>query len=151
MSRSSLPAVCYGLPMSPIPDRRAIGSIVLAIRTAQGKTQSDVAAEAGIGDAYLSLVETGKRRASRYTTIRLADALGVAADVLSGQDPPIKVLREYAELTPAQLAADLGITTGELDRLEHGLAVPTAAVAGQLRRRLGLDPNLWGPDPGDAA
>lgn len=152
MNRSSLSGVCYSLPMSsPIPDLRAIGSIVLAIRLAQGRTQVDVAEKAGIGDAYLSLVETGKRRASRFATIRLADALNVGDDVLSGQTPPIEALRRIAKLTPRRLAADLGITTAELDRLEHGLDTPTPAVAEHLRRRLGIDPNLWGPTPGDTA
>jgi transcriptional regulator with XRE-family HTH domain len=152
MNRPGLSAICYSLLMSPpIPDRRAIGAVVLAIRLAQGRTQKDVAAQAGVGDAYLSLVETGKRRASRYATIRLADALGVDADVLSGQTPPIRALREIANLAPWRLAADLGINTAKLDRLEHGLDTPSALVAERLCRRLGLDPGLWGPDPDDAA
>lgn len=51
-------------------------------RRYRGKTQSELAASAGLSAPYLSQIESGARSAAADTLKRLADALGVAVDDL---------------------------------------------------------------------
>lgn len=54
-----------------------LAKAIKLIRTASGKKQKDVAAEAGVTSNYMSLVESGKREPSLSFLKRLARILGV--------------------------------------------------------------------------
>lgn len=53
-------------------------------REHRGLKASDLAAQAGIAQAFLSQIETGKRDGTVETYRKLADALGVTLDDLAG-------------------------------------------------------------------
>lgn len=63
------------------------GRNVRAARKQQGWTQEQLAFEAGVKRAYLSEVENGQRNVSLDVVEKLAQALGIKADVLMA-DPP---------------------------------------------------------------
>lgn len=60
----------------------AIGKAIRKLRKLQGISQQDLAARADITPSFLSLVEKEKRRPSLVVTARIAEALGVSAEVL---------------------------------------------------------------------
>lgn len=62
--------------------RTLFGRNVRRLRTEQGLTQAVLAAQAGINRSYLGGVERGQRRIGIENIARLAQALGVSADVL---------------------------------------------------------------------
>jgi DNA-binding XRE family transcriptional regulator len=57
-------------------------SPVRAIRKHRGLTQADIAAAAGISQAYVAEIESGKKRGSADALSAIAKALGVPLDTL---------------------------------------------------------------------
>jgi transcriptional regulator with XRE-family HTH domain len=123
----------------PVSFPRAHGPIVRALRIAQGRQAVDLATAVGMDTAYLSRVEHGRRRPLAHWTPRLAKALGVPPEVLTGQRPVLPVLRELAGVTARQFAADTGITVAHLADLEAGHELPDPALAAVLATRLHPD------------
>lgn len=64
-------------PMSLDKTPGSIGPLVRSWRAAKGKSQLDLAIEAGISSRHLSFVETGRANPSREMVLMLAEALGV--------------------------------------------------------------------------
>lgn len=126
--------------------QRARGLIVKAIRESLDRPANRTAeAAGGLDKGYYSMIESGKRTPSREVTRRLADALGVPAEVLSGQIPAIQAIREAQGITPQQFARDIGITTGRLARLEQGSELPDPALTSVIAQRLGVAPSVVRP------
>ncbi len=71
-----------GLPLAVVERMLAGGNPVAAIRKHCGLKQKDLAERAGIGVAYLSQIETGRRRGSLDTLKALARALEVELEDL---------------------------------------------------------------------
>ncbi len=63
------------LPRSP--RHAAFGAAVRAIREEQGRSQEELALDAGMDRAYLGGVERGERNPSLTNVFKIADALGV--------------------------------------------------------------------------
>ena len=120
--------------------RHAHGPLVRALREAKGLTLREVGQAAGVSTGYLSRVERGDARtASPRVTKRLADALGVLPEHLTGQKPPYRPLR--AALTTesrAEFAEQVGVAEGELADIEAGAITPTVGEVYRIAQRLGL-------------
>lgn len=88
-----------------------VGARVSRLRQAQGWTQEDLAFEAGLSQAAISLIEIGRRGIHAATLYALAETLGVSADDLwLGEDdeepaPSGHVYRTVDLLTPSDLDA----------------------------------------------
>jgi transcriptional regulator with XRE-family HTH domain len=65
------------------------GLAVKAIRTAQRRTQRDIAAAAELDKAYVARVERGEKGAAEETIERLARALRVDPRAISYPDEPV--------------------------------------------------------------
>lgn len=64
-----------------------LGKRLRDLRTAQGWTQIDLAEKSGVSRAYVSELETGKRKRPGFETIKkLADALKLEPSALTGRD-----------------------------------------------------------------
>lgn len=60
--------------MSP----RKLGAVLKALREGKGLTQATLAKKAGVTEAYVSMIESGERKAPSLPVLRrLATALGV--------------------------------------------------------------------------
>lgn len=57
-------------------------SAVRAIRRHRGQTQAELAALAGVGQAYISEIESGRKTGTPETLAQIARALGVPLDAL---------------------------------------------------------------------
>lgn len=67
--------------------RESVGRNFARLRRAQGLTQEEVEARAGISQQYLSSLEQGKRNPTIVTIFQLAQALGVnVADLVQLDD-----------------------------------------------------------------
>jgi transcriptional regulator with XRE-family HTH domain len=64
------------MPRSPAVQRR-LGQAVKTVRTANGKTQEDVARASGLHPTYISDIERGARNPSWEAVTRLAKGIGV--------------------------------------------------------------------------
>jgi len=72
--------------------RQALGGILRARRLAEGRTLSEVAAEAGLSPAHLSEVERGRKEVSTERLLAVAHALNV---------PPAEVYADLARMLGA--------------------------------------------------
>jgi transcriptional regulator with XRE-family HTH domain len=66
------------------PTARQFAKRLRALREAAGKSQGDLADEAGLSRTYLNQLEAGKRDPSLSTLTRLARALRVKLEALIG-------------------------------------------------------------------
>ena len=95
-----------------MPGTALTGSRIREQRSQQGLRQADLALQAGISPSYLNLIEHNRRRVTGDVLARLAQALGLAVDVLEAgaQGALVEDLRS---------AAAAGDSDVELDRLEE--------------------------------
>lgn len=131
--------------------RRAHGPTVLAVRNIRGLTMDAVAERASISPGYLSKIERGLRRPEGTITARLATALGVEIEILTGQKPAVAVIRDALGIDPVAFARDVGLTPGRLDRIERGLDIPDPSLRAVIARRLGVPADALDPDSFAAA
>ncbi len=135
-----------------MPASALTGSRIREQRLAQGVRQADLAARAGVSASYLNLIEHNRRRVGAAVLARLAQALGLEAQVLAGStdDGLIEDLR-------SAVASSAGVGA-EIDRLEEfagrfpgwaGLLAAKHRRAAQLERnvaalndRMTHDPHL---------
>lgn len=120
--------------------RRAHGPTVRALRIARRATIDTIADAANISRGYLSKVERGIRNPEPDVTARLAVALDVPVDILTGQRPALPALRDLLGIAADALAADVGLIPAQLDRIERGLTTPSADVLTRIAVRLGVEP-----------
>lgn len=120
--------------------RRAQGHLIRVFRGARKLSITKLAEKAGVSKEYLSRVERGERGSpSEELTRRLADALEVAPEYLTGQLPPYRAIRKIVStMSPEEFAASLGITRAELDAIECGAITPNEYLVGSMAARLGL-------------
>ena len=98
-----------------------VGAQLRAVRTAQGRTQEQVAERAGFSGKYLSEIERGRRDVPLSTLVRLAEVgLGVGVAVVLDGEPvardarPLPAsVREFAE-DVAQLPPSVRRSLGQL-------------------------------------
>lgn len=135
----------------PLPPNRAHGPIVHAIRHARGLRLGDLATITDKSKGHLSHVEGGRYRASPALTVKLAAALGVRPEILTGQRPALATLRILLGVDAGELAHDVGITVEHLDALEGGLDRPLPDELTRIARRLGVDPAALDTTDSDAA
>ena len=64
----------------------AIGVRVLALRSAKGLSQGELASMSGVGFAGLSRIEAGKQNLTLSTIVRLEQALGARIIVVAERD-----------------------------------------------------------------
>lgn len=129
------------------PNNRAYGPTVRAVRHALGKTLTDVAATAGLSKGYWSKVEANIRRPEAEPTTRIAAALGVPVEVLTGQLPVIATLRDAASIDPGTFARDVGLTIGRLERIERGTERPHSDTLDLIATRLGVEVDALSAKP----
>lgn len=120
------------------------GPLVRALREASRISQAALAEQVGMPFRTLNNLEAGRRRAHAWVA-KLAAALDVHPDVLTGHAPIIRALRERRAITTEELAAVAKVTVEELADLEIGAEVPDPLTAQRLGRRLGIDPACLGP------
>jgi transcriptional regulator with XRE-family HTH domain len=70
---------------APLPDQRALGRAVHAIRTERGVSQVQLAKATGFIQAWISHVERGQRNPSWNNVVRLAAGLGVSVAELAAR------------------------------------------------------------------
>jgi transcriptional regulator with XRE-family HTH domain len=107
------------------------GTRIRQRRTAAGMPQAELARAAGISASYLNLIEHNRRRVGGAVLARIAKALGVEAEALSGA-AETALLDELREA-----AAGAGEPLPELDRAEAlAASYPgwAALIAAQARR-----------------
>ncbi len=63
-----------------------IGARVRAVREGRALTQAEVAEKSGLGPEQISRIENGRRRPRAKTLRKLAEALGVAVEKLTGAE-----------------------------------------------------------------
>lgn len=128
--------------------RRAYGPTVKAVREARGLTIAVVAERAQISGGFLSKIERCQRFPEPDVSQRLADALDVPVEELTGQRPVIATLRSALGYDPDDFACDLGITRDLLDRVESGMGGTAASdLFGRLTKRLGVHPEALAASP----
>ena len=66
----------------------SFGERLRTVRTQRHLTQRDLEKMTGLNNTAISLLETGKREPTLKTSIRLADALHLSLDWLTGRAPP---------------------------------------------------------------
>ncbi len=77
-------------------------------RRQRGITQAALAAEAGISPSYLNLIEQGKRRIAGALLRRLAEALDLDMDEITGAETS-RLVQDLTEITADPLLRDLAI------------------------------------------
>lgn len=124
--------------------RHAHGPLVRALREAKGLTLMELGRASGVSAGYISRVERGaERTASPVVTKRLADALGVLPEHLTGQLPAYRPLRKaLTRETRAEFAEYIGMEDGELADIEIGAVAATVSEIGRIARRLGISPDV---------
>lgn len=82
------------------------GERVRETRLSTGLSQLDLAQAAGVSDAYISLIESGKRSPSSKALAAIAQTLDTTADYLlhGGESPVEAVIRDAVATVRAQLA-----------------------------------------------
>lgn len=129
-----------------------VGARVRARRRELGLAQAEVARAAGISGSYLNLIEHDRRRIGPEPLARLAAALQMPAEVLTGEDAGARVedLRAAAAALP-----EAGAETARAEEMAArfpgwaGLVLAQArrvraleATVAALNDRLGQDPHL---------
>ncbi len=59
-----------------------LGKRISEVRKQQGLSQEELARLADVSSQYISMVETGKKKASLQTVVSIADSLGITVDEL---------------------------------------------------------------------
>ncbi|MFO7961249.1 MAG: helix-turn-helix transcriptional regulator, partial [Nitriliruptoraceae bacterium] len=119
----------YGRRESPTwVSEAGLPSALLALRERDGRTQKEVAADAGVSPATIARLESGDRRPSRKVLFQLAHAYRVtpeqllkAAERIDAGEEPAKVLAtlgtgsgaDAARAAPAPAAATAADTAGD--------------------------------------
>ena len=121
--------------------REALGRAIRVLRTERGLERKDLAERSGLSYAYLSEIETGKKRASSKALFAIAEALGVRPhEVLAVAD-------RYAGATPTERA--LSTVVLEATRSQSAPSPPQMpappAPAGAAPAAA-----VWSPPPHDA-
>lgn len=80
---------------------RRIGQAARNARRAAGKTQQEIADEAGVSVEFYSRIERGGTLPSVPTLVRLADVLDLGTDMLLGRTIGIAIAREKPRLYEA--------------------------------------------------
>ena len=70
-----------------------------------GRTQAEVAKEAGIGAPYLNNLIAGDRRnPGAHVLLEISEVLGISVNDLYRQPPPREAIEAVERLTPAEIA-----------------------------------------------
>lgn len=120
-------------------EQRTNGHTIRAVRRVRGIRQDELAAAALMSKGYLCNVELGRRHPLPDMTARIAAVLDVDPEILTGQRPAIALLRTALGLSPRELATDIGVTTGRLQRIEQGADLPGPDLLAVIATRLGVD------------
>ena len=89
-------------------ERTPAGFRLRQTRRERGMTQAALAAAVGISPSYLNLIEQGKRRIAGALLRRLADALGLDMDEITGAETS-RLVQDLTEITADPLLRDLAI------------------------------------------
>ena len=127
---------------------RQAGLIKQARRNAM-LSQMDLAQRAGVSQALISELETGRRPIGKIMICKIAEALGISVDDLLSPAAVelgkserntwlIKQLREQERMPAAELAQRLGITTSCLHLLESGGAPVSNDMVSRISDALGI-------------
>lgn len=95
-------------PSDHVDDPAAVGARLRAAREAAGLTQRDLSFD-GCTAAYVSRIEAGARTPSLQVLRKFGERLGVSANYLATGS-------EAGEIRDDLLAAEIALTTGDLDR-----------------------------------
>lgn len=123
---------------------RPNGATIRALRQVRQLRQDELAARIPVTTGYLSRIELGTR-AGTAKTQRIAAALDVPAEVLTGQRPVIGILRTALGVSLDDLASTAGITPDQLARIEQGSELPSDELIYVIANRLGVDPAALRP------
>jgi len=109
--------------------REPLGHRLKYQRLALGISQQDIAKQVGISASYLNLIENSKRQVGGTLLLRLADALRLSLDDLSGERERQSVHAVQEVLNDPALQ---GIDTSQID--VHDLIVRFPVIAAALIR-----------------
>lgn len=127
-----------------VPARRAHGPTVRALRVAAGRRLHDIADLAHVSLGWLSRIEREREIASEGVTIRIARALDIPVEVLTGQTPAVADLARLLEVPVSGLAASAGVAESRMQSIVDGVAGPTPAEVDRISVRLGVDADALG-------
>lgn len=99
---------------------------------------------ASVSLGHLSHIENGRYRATEDVTNRLASALDVPVEVLTGQTPAVRHLADALEVSMDDLADAVGCDRARLRSVADGVAGPTPYEVQRLAVRLGVDADALG-------
>lgn len=102
-------------------------------------------ADLSYGAGHLSRIENQRHTASQQLSAKLAAALDVPLDVVTGQVPPITTLREILDISEDDLAAAANLTVTRLRRIERGSERPHPDELALIARRLDVAPVALDP------
>lgn len=109
-----------------------IGRRVQQLRKARGLSQADLADITEMSVAYISHIETGVKRASLESVVRIANALNVTVD---------QILNGNQKGNPHEYKSELGILIDDCNGYERGVIHDIAeAVKKSLRSHADLFP-----------
>lgn len=114
-----------------------------ALRDARGVKAVQLADQAGISRQHLSNIESGRRVATEDHTKALAEALGVAPEVLTGQTPIVRAIRDALGIGYEDLAQSAEVF--DLAGIELGSVVPDDDTVTLIARRLGVPRSVVEP------
>lgn len=122
-----------------------LGTRLRSMRTAAGLAQAELAELAGLSDAYVSLVESGKRQPSAKALSSLAAALTTTPDFLEhGDDSPAEAaVREAIAKARTQLAdghpecSEATLRAIDVAHVSHGNRLGYLVANGLVRDALG--------------
>ena len=97
-------------------ERTPAGFRLRQTRRERGMTQAALAAAVGISPSYLNLIEQGKRRIAGALLRRLADALGLDMDEITGAETS-RLVQDLTEITADPLLRDLAIDPGSAQEI----------------------------------
>ena len=114
---------------------QALGDRIRRYRAGRGMTQKELGMAAGMGPAYMGMVESGKQNLSLETIWKLAQGLELSVELLLSEDD---IWAEPTEKSVKQLIRAVENMATELSRLrgQEGELVKTADGLLQAGRKL---------------
>ena len=73
------------MPQTTTEQAATLGALVKRERVRAGMYQRELAAAVGVGEVYISQIETGHKRPSEVLISKLANALGIDRGRLTGE------------------------------------------------------------------
>ncbi len=124
------------------PDTQPFGGFLRNLREKSGLKQNALAKATGVSPSYVSYLETGNKVPGRRTLLKLAQALGVAAEELIAKAEPdtyrVRDAGKDTSIVVAPVVSHSQLASGSLPEppWHQTVGLPTDLVPGRERHRL---------------